>query len=277
MTTCASIKKKGSFEQCSAKTLMGHTLCGTHARSKNVILWTEIHKEHSPRLIKAQKLVRGWLVRRRLRYAGPGVLCRKNLANDEDLETCEEASKESPFNYFSFEENNKIWWFHFHTLWKWCLRSAEPTNPYTKVPLSLDTRKRLRILWSHRFRLKTGPLPYEPSTFPDSLLGRWNIICQIFADYGFGTIDPNVFLHFKRNDYNVVFRFLQDDMSIVFPASSRTRRFVLTQCDRMIMNINLIRPEIYILNSAYVIMVMLMYPKDPYILAFTILSALYRC
>jgi hypothetical protein len=97
--------------------LKGHTLCGTHARAKNVTLWAEAHKGNTSGLRKAQGLIRGWLVRRRLRYAGPGVLCRKNLANDEDLETCEESSKEHPFDYFAFEENGKVWWFHFPTLW----------------------------------------------------------------------------------------------------------------------------------------------------------------
>ena len=275
MTTCASIKKKGSLEQCSVMALNGHTLCGRHARAKHVTLWKDIHKDNTPHLAKAQALVRGWLVRRRLQYAGPGVLSRKNLANDEDLETCEECSREHPFNYFAFEENGKIWWFHFPTLWKWCLRSAEPTNPYTKVPLTQDTRKRIRSVWGYRFRNKI-PLPEEPSSFPDRITGRWNIICQLFSDYGFGNIDPRMFVGMSKTQYHVMFRFLRDDMEIVYRPSSITKHFVIKQCNRMIHNINLVQSNIYVLNSAYVIMVMLLYPKDPYILAFSVLSALYR-
>lgn len=275
MASCASIRKKGSIDQCTAKPLVGHTLCGRHARAKHVRLWCDAHKDTTSKIPKVQALVRGWLLRRRLRYAGPGVLCRKNLANDEDLETCEEASKENPFDYFAFEENGKVWWFHFPTLWKWCLRSAEPTNPYTKVALSSDTRKRLRAVWGYQFRHKRG-VPEEPNVFIDRMLGRWNIVCQIFADYGFGNINPRMFLPMGKNEYAVLFRFLRDDMEIVYPENNKTKKFVITQCNRMINNVNIVQPNIYLLNSMYTIMVLLMYPKDPYILAFTILSGLYR-
>jgi hypothetical protein len=275
MTTCASIKKKGSTEQCSAKALRGHTLCGRHARAKYITLWVDIHKNKTAKLEKLQALIRGWLVRRRLHYSGPGVLCRKNLANDEDLETCEEFSKEHPLDYFAFEENGKIWWFHFPTLWKWCLRSYEPTNPYTKVPLSQDTRKRIRSVWSYRFRNKIQ-LPEEPATLLDRIHGRWNIICQLFSDYGFGNIDPRMFIQMGKQQYTIVFQFLRDDMQIVFPETSKTRKFVVTQCNRILYSTNLVQTNVYILNSTYLLMGILLYPKDPYILAFTILSALYR-
>lgn len=273
---CASVKKKGSTEQCSAMVLKGHTLCGTHARAKYVTLWTEAHNDKTLSLRKAQALVRGWLIRKRLKYSGPGVLKRSDLANNEDLETCEEASREHPFEYFAFEENGKVWWFHFATIWKWCLRSADPTNPYTKVPLTAETRKRLRAMWAYKFRHKL-PLPEEPTIFSERLAARWNIICQLFADYGFGNINPNIFTRMGKMEYSVMFRFLRDDMEIAFSNSSKTKRFVLAQCNRMIGNAHVVQSNIYILNSAYILMVLLMHPKDPYVLAFTLLSALYRC
>ena len=275
MASCASIKKKGSVEQCPTKALVGHTLCGRHARAKHVTLWSEFHKDRSQSLVRFQAIVRGWLVRRRLRYGGVGVLCRKNLANDEDLETCEEASKEDPFQYFAFEENGKVWWFHFPTLWKWCLRSSQPTNPYTKVALTSDTRKRLRAMWGYYQRYKLSR-PEEPSAFGERLVGRWNIICQLFADNGFGNIDPRMFLHMGKNQYAVIFRFLRDDMEMVYSKNNKTKDFVVRHCNRMIHNAHLVQSNIYILNGAYTLMSMLIYPKDPYILAFTVLSALYR-
>lgn len=275
MASCASVKKKGSTDQCSAKPLRGHTLCGTHARAKHVTLWCDAHKDRSKSLVRFQAIVRGWLVRRRLRYAGPGVLCRKNLANDEDLETCEEASKENPYEYFAFEENGKVWWFHFPTLWKWCLRSEQPTNPYTKVPLSDDTRKRLRAIWGYCYRHKLSR-PTEPETLNERLVGRWNIVCQLFADHGFGNIDPRMFLRMGKYDYVAVFRFLRDDMEMVFSKNNNTKQYVIRNCNRMIYNASVVQSNMYILNSSYTLMIMLLYPKDPYILAFTILSALYR-
>jgi hypothetical protein len=238
-------------------------------------LWAEANKNKTAGLQKVQALVRGWLLRKRLHYAGPGVLCRKNLANDDDLETCETASRQDPFEYIGFEENGKVWWFDFSTLWKWCLRSGEPTNPYTKVPLTADTKKRLRAMWSYKMRHRL-PRPSEPNGLSERIQGRWNIICQLFADNGFGNIDPHMFVHMGKYQYNGVFRFLRDDMQIVFPETSRTRRFVATQCNRMLYTITIIEPNIFLLNSTYVLMAMMLYPKDPYVLAFTLLSALYR-
>ena len=276
MATCASVKKKGSTEQCSAKPLMGHTLCGIHARSKSIVLWVDVYKDKIVLLQKIQAHVRGWLVRKRLSYSGPGVLSRKDLANDEDLETCEESSREHPFDYFGFDEGGKTWWFHFPTIWKWCIRTSNPTNPYTKVPLSQETRKRLRSAWGHRFRHKIK-LPEEPTVFGERLLGRWNIICQLFADHGFGDIDPRMFLRMGKNEYSIMFRFLRDDIEVALSDSNKTKQLVLSQCNRMIRNAHVVQSNIYILNSAYILMVLLLHPKDPYILAFTVLSALYRC
>jgi hypothetical protein len=255
--------------------LKGHTLCGTHARAKHVTLWTEAHEDKTLKLRKAQALIRGWLVRKRLKLAGPGVLCRKNLANDEDLETCQEANRQHPFDYFAFEENGKVWWFDFNTLWKWCLRSVNPTNPYTKVQLTPETRKRLRANWSYRMRHRLDR-PDEPNTFDERLMGRWNIICQLFSDYGFGEMDPRMFMHLRKSEYNILFRFLRDDLEIVFSNNSSTKRFALAQCNRMTYVLGHLATNVYILNSSNAIMTMLLFAKDPYILAFAILSALYR-
>jgi hypothetical protein len=130
-------------------------------------------------------------------------------------------------------------------------------------------------MWSYRMRNKLGR-PEEPTAFDDRLMGRWNIICQLFSDYGFGAIDPRMFMHMGKTEYMVFFRFLRDDMEIVYSNESRSKQFVVAQCNRMIGNAHLIRSNIYKLNSAYVIMSMLVFPKDPYVLAFTALSALYR-
>ena len=82
---CASVRKKGSTDQCTARSLRGLTLCGRHAKCKTITLWADVHKKRGDGMIKTQALVRGWLLRKRLALGGPGVLSRKQTTNDEDL------------------------------------------------------------------------------------------------------------------------------------------------------------------------------------------------
>lgn len=268
---CTAVRKIGSLDRCPAKSMKGHELCGRHARSKHVVLWSDANKTRSQKICRVQGLIRGWLLRKRLALAGPGVLSRKNLANDEDLETCEESTREHPLTYFAFEESGKIWWFSFPTIWKWCLRN--PTNPYTKVPLKPEARKRLRELWYYHRRHKL-PLPTNAPIFHDRLHGYWNIIRQTFDDYGFGDIHPNIINHLHRQQYVLIFRMIRDDIPVTMPNKADREKVdrylrIALQSTAPLNN--------YILFSAYTLMLILMIPKEPYELAFTILSALYRC
>lgn len=265
---CSAVRKKGSVDQCQARPIAGHPFCGRHARAKNVVLWKDANKDLSGKILRIQTRVRGWLVRKRLSLAGPGVLCRKNLANDEDLETCEESTREHPFNYFAFEESGKIWWFSFPTIWKWCIRN--PTNPYTKVPLSSATRKRLRELWHYHRRHKL-PLPKGPPEYGERLRTYWNVIRQTLEDHGFG--DLYLTTNLTKSDYVAMFRMIRDDI----PVTVRNK-IVRERVDRHI-RLALTSPvpiETFLLQCAYTLMVILMVPKDPYDLAFTVLSAIYR-
>jgi hypothetical protein len=272
---CASVKRKGVIDQCPARALAGHTLCGRHARSKHVVLWAEANQSRTRGIVKAQAVVRGWLVRTRLSLGGPGVLRRRNLANDDDLETCEESSKEHPFSYFAFEEAGKIWWFHFPTLWRWSLRNLKPTNPYTKVPLSSDTRKRLRAVWSYNRRHKL-PLPQESANTLDRIEGRWNIISQLFDDNGFGDLDPGWFSRLTKRQIVEIFHMIKDDINVTIThqrVQASTRRYVTHALSLAQTNP---APQ-FLLQAAYLLMLTLITPKDPYPLAFTVLSAMYRC
>jgi hypothetical protein len=272
---CASVRKKGSEDQCPAKCLRGLTLCGRHARCKNTTLWAEVHKKRGDAMIRAQALVRGWLIRRRLGLAGPGVLCRKKTTNDEDLVSYESKDKVNPFEYFAFTENGKVWWFEFSTLWKWCARSHEPINPYTKVPVDNETLKRLHASWSYRYRHKL-PLPEEPTHPRDRLHTRWNIVCALFSNYGFGAIEPRMFEQMSKMQYYTMFRFISDDIQIVMSDRDPYKEFILRMCLRAQQCVHALQTDLYVLQSTYTLLLLLLRPKDPYVLAFTVLSALYR-
>lgn len=191
------------------------------------------------------------------------------MANEEDLETCEVAD---PFSYFGFHENGKLWWFDFATLWKWAQTSVEPTNPYTRTPLDTSTRKRLHRLWSVR-RRRHETTPADPPRVQDRLRARWTVSCQIFAENGLGTLNPDVFLDLSKNDYIVLFRMLRADLQTALPAQSTHALQLLHRC---LISAWTLPPAQFVLQGSYAVMAMLLNAKDPFPLAFYILAALYR-
>jgi len=272
MKLCAAIRQTGSDHACEKTALPGCTLCLTHLRSRNVTLWSTYHAVKSNRVARIQALARGWLLRRRLALAGPGVLCRKELANQEDLETCEEASREYPMDYFAFEESGKVWWFHFPTLWRWMCRNLDPVNPYTKVPLSTDTRIRLRAMW--RYKRIYESIPAEPNT-EDRIRLRMNVVSQLLQDHGFGQIAPTLFCELSRSQWVALFRMVRDDLAINVP-QLRIQRMTKRYIEYFEELMPPLTPAQFQDQASRVLFLILMFPKDPYSIAFTILSALYR-
>lgn len=268
---CAAVRRRGCLDQCRSRALLGHTLCGVHARCKTVTLWSAVNHQKVSAACLIQRVVRGWLVRARLQLAGPGVLRRAGLANDEDLDTCEPASRQDPMTYFAFEEAGKVWWFDYATLWKWSQMSTVTVNPYTKVPLTPETRLRLRKIWSYR-RRHGEIVPSDPLKFTDRLRTRWIILCQIFADNGLGDVSPEYFVGLSRTNYILLFRLLRDDVQASLP----TQRGALTLIHRCLVSAWSLPPTQFVLQCSYVLMAMLMHSRDPYPLAFCVLSALYR-
>ncbi len=277
MQLCASVRKKGSTDHCPCSALKGYYLCSQHARNRDIVLWSNVNQEKSRAATKCQAFVRGCLLRKRLALAGPGVLCRKGLANDEDLETCEVASREHPLSYFAFEESGKVWWFHFGTLWRWCCRSTEPVNPYTKVPLSADTRRRLRAMWAYNRVHGIDNPREEAKSLDERIRYRVNIICQLAHDHGFGDIDPNVFLELDKSRWIAIFRMVRDDLDVTLPKTMvRVRDMTRRYIDYAFETSTMLTDNQSVDLSSRIAYLMLMYPKDPYIIVFTLLSALYR-
>ena len=273
--SCASVKRKGSLDQCTSKAMTGHSLCRRHARMRRPILWGVVNVDKSVAAIKIQRLVRGFLLRAFLRRNGPGVLSRSNLANDEELTSCEDKHKQDPFTYFAFEEGGKIWWFDFDTLWRWCSRSYMPTNPYTKVAIAPEVRKRLFRVWSWlvAHNMET---PQEPAVYEERVMGRWNMLSQLFSSYGFGDINPSQFRRFGKVHYHTIFRFVDDDLSLIFREGDPNRERVHQICIRAQYAVHSSDTPMYVLQSTYALLYMCSVPKDPYPLIFTLLSALYR-
>ena len=265
MGRCAAVRKKGARDQCPIPAMKGHSLCRRHAASRTPVLWKEVHKA-SP-VVRIQALARGWLLRRRLALGGPGVLSRKNLVNDEDLFTCESKDRQSPLNYFAFEEAGKIYWFDAENLWQWMARSVTPLNPYTKTPLSNNVRKRLRE-WGWRNRMSCTDIDSAEET----ITRRWNLIVQVFRENGFIDTHPMQFANFDRADFRTMFVFLERDLQIVLPEKDIYRAKLLRLSRR-----GQKEDGDDILHSVFLVLKMLSIPKDPYVLVFSLLSAFLRC
>jgi len=262
MNRCAAVRKKGSSDQCLSPPMKGHALCGRHARSRNPVLWASIHTK-TP-VVRIQALVRGWLLRKRLALAGPGVLRRKVVNNDEDLFTCESKDRQHPFDYFAFEEAGKVYWFDASSLWDWMSRSVEPVNPYTKTPIPSEAKRRFRAIQRIRRFLCGG------NDAEDLIAKRWNLITQVFRDNGFIDVHPQQFANFGTMEYRTMFVFLERDLQIVLPERDMYRELLIHMCRRAQKRQGLVTFTAMLLR-------MLMIPRDPYILVFSVLSAFYRC
>jgi hypothetical protein len=239
-------------------------------------VWADIHRSKASRLVRLQAVVRGWLVRLRVRLGGPGVLRRAQCFNDEELVTCTPKESQRPFDYFAFDEGGKVWWFDFQTLWRWACQSHEPVNPYTKVPLSLETRKRLRAGWAYRQRHRQL-LPEESSEVTQRIRSRWNAVCQVFTEHGFVDVHPDQFIELGQSELSTMFLLLERDLQVVFSASDPGVARALRLCRRGFQAPSPIHPEVYTLWSVYTILLLLTIHRDSYPMTFSMLSALYRC
>jgi hypothetical protein len=193
------------------------------------------------------------------------VLKRKDLANDEELVTCEESTRQYPLDYFAFTEGDKIWWFDFASLWVWSLKSAEPSNPYTKIPLSTETRRRLREMWALRSRRRL-PIPPEPVDPRERINTRWTMLCQTFADNGFTDVALNQLTRLNKASHVAMWSFIRDDIP-----SGVYANYMLHP--RMIQA----NSPTYTINSVRLLTRVVTIKKEPYIDIFNVMSAIYRC
>jgi hypothetical protein len=213
MSSCASCKNITSNERCPNKPLKGIILCGKHARAKNLRLWKDVNKLDSKALI-IQKIWRGYLIRSWLTFSGPGVLKREVCHNEDELVTLDEKSKLNPLDYIAFEENSKVFWFDIRSLVEICRRSLRPTNPYTREPLSHDTRQRLRKLCVRRFNRKLSNCHSTRSdvTFEEKLKCQWMYVCQIMEENGFSDMSPMYFTTLSRLQLFIFISFIHKDL-----------------------------------------------------------------
>jgi len=125
-------------------------------------------------------------VRIPIRYAGKGVLKRSLCNNDDEIITMEDKTEVHPHDYFSVEEDGKVWWFDQRSMIQWSQKELEIRNPYTRTILSKDDTRRLRKLWIYR-RKHGLPLYHEGQQTSMTRIerrdNRWMRIAQILREH----------------------------------------------------------------------------------------------
>jgi hypothetical protein len=208
-----SCKNRTSNERCKNPALKTFQYCGTHMRSKTIRDWMKENSNISVLIQKVQALWKGYFVRLRLKYAGPGVLNRKLCHNEEELVTLETKDKLNPFEYFSVEEDGKIWWFDQRTINELALQSVQIKNPYTRTVFKNEDFTRLRNLRLIKHRRKE-PLIHTVTREFDLVELRdisWIQIVQIMHECGFtDLLVPQSFISLERAELKQLFFYYKE-------------------------------------------------------------------
>lgn len=281
MNICVSCKNKNSDERCTSKPIKGLILCGKHARVKNPRIWSTVNNVDS-KVIKIQKLWRGYTIRQWLKLAGPCVLNRSNCHNQEELVTFDDKKEVYPLDYFAFKESDKVYWFDIKSIIQNSFDKLKPINPYTREPLTIETRQRLRkiaILRDHR----KLPNLHSDDTMktPERALNLvWTTVCQIIEENGFPEISPMYFIAMNKTQLYVFINMIHRDViawaSEHTTQQSRRKRYI-GWFKYLIKEFSTLKPTGL---SSYMVAKCLIsflndYP-DPYEICFIIMSALHR-
>lgn len=263
---CVSCRSLTSNEQCSNTALPSLQFCGKHVKCRYPRIWTEVNNV-IPKVVEIQRIWRGYFLRKRLEYAGAGVLKRSLCQNDDELISFDSKLSYDPLNYFSFEENGKIWWFSIPTIATIVFNTMNPMNPYTRQPISIETRRRLRILCRMN---KISPLKnYLPTSI-------WTQVCQVLEENGFQSINPVLFQYHTRTKFNVFMNLLKNDVDALYTEYPKNLDYVrLSSQIRLFMKKQ--TPFIGTTDASVkvgvLLYLMLSKMKNPYPLCFAIMSA----
>ena len=223
-----SCKNKTSNDRCGSPRIPGLTMCGRHIKTATPRLWHVVNGVDS-RVTLISKMWRGHAVRTLLRRAGPGVLKRAVCHNEEELVTMDSKDKYDPFDFFSFQEGGKIWWFDARSIIACLHSSLHPLNPYTRQPLTTETRRRIRDVYKYRLHNHI-PTVHSPDTYnlQDIVDRCWLCVCQVLYENGFEDAEPRLFARLSKSDLAILMGYLVVDMRILaeeHPKSSKRHRY----------------------------------------------------
>jgi hypothetical protein len=178
-------------------------------------LWCSVSPNGKHALL-IQKVWKGYFCRKMIALAGEGALIRSKCHNEEELVTLQSKSSLNPLEYFSITECEKLYWFSISSINQWT--RANMTNPYTRQPLQIKDRIRLRELCRINRKFNFTTL-HQPDNTVD---GKWVEICQIIEENGFFDMNP---LFFQELNKVALFHFLSIILTdLIAYASGNSRR-----------------------------------------------------
>jgi len=279
---CSAYKNKTSTDRCSNKCLTGLSFCGTHAKAKTKRIWRD-ERTLDKQATLIQKLWRGYLIRKWMKLAGPGVLNRKNGHNEEELFSMDGKNSVHPLDYFAFEEKGKIYWFDVRSLAEHCVKDVNPTNPYTREPLSIETRRRMRELCVMRYNhgLSNRYDPNAVRSYEEVIESGWIHICQIIHENGFfDEMKPNMFLGMTKFQLSMVLNMFKRDLAswAAEHKSTTSRRYKYVHWLRRLIveYAKGIEHDRFKFLASRVIMAIFNDTVDQYNVCFMFMTALYR-
>lgn len=281
MATCEACVSRRNNNRCCNKPLIGLIYCGIHARAKLKRNWLEVN-DVNKKVILIQKVWRGYSLRNWIKLAGPGVMSRDICHNDEELVTLDDKKTVSPLDYFSFEESGKVYWFDIRTILQNSIDKIRPENPYTREPLSIETRQRLRKLAIMRDRRKIKNIHTENNqrTADKIIEVTWTSVSQIIEENGFPEMNPMHFMALNRPQLFIFITMIHQDI-VAWAAEHTTeqsrRRSYLPWTRGLAKQYMEGLPFMHLSYvTARTILTMLNDYPDPYTLCFIIMSALHR-
>ena len=278
---CMSCRNKTSKDRCPNSVLPGLKFCGVHSKLKTHRLWTDVN-DVQKRVTLISKIWKGYLLRKLLTLAGPGVLNRSICHNSEELLTLEPIKNINPFDYFGFKENDKIYGFDIRTIFDSVNRNINPVNPYTRQPLTIQDRRRLREIVAYRFRNKIQVF-YENNKVSGAeaiLYNRWLQLSQVIEENGFFNTNPNLFLGLNRTQLYVFLTMILNDMKTwaAEHKEKNSKRFLYVFWIQNILNKYAMTQSTnqFSFYVSTILMTILYNSVEPYSVCFIIMSALYR-
>jgi len=280
MVACYSCKNKNTTERCTSTALAGIRFCGRHAKMKNPKLWVDIH-DLDKKSTKISKIWKGYFIRKQLQLAGEGVLKRKLCNNTDELISMESIESIYPLDYFGFEENGKIYGFDIRSLIHILNKNLKPANPYTRQPLTIETRKRLREIFSYRTR-RSLPIFYEHNILKnptDVLNNRWLQISQIVEENGFFDINPDIFLSLNKSQLYILLSMTCNDMKTWASEHKveKSKRFnYIFWIQNVLKKFSTSDTHLFSFYVSSILVSILYHCKEPYSVCFIFMSSLYK-
>ena len=184
--SCLACKNKTSTDRCESKALSKFAYCGRHMRCKKPNAWIASRPTLLRILIRFQARCRGFIARVPIRTAGLGVLRRSLCHNDDEIITMDGKTEVHPHDYFSIEEDGKVWWFDQRSMFQWSQKELDVRNPYTRTILSKEDTRRLRKLCV--YRRKHGLPLYHEGQYPAMTVierrdNKWLRVAQILREH----------------------------------------------------------------------------------------------